>query len=668
VPSKRTALAPLSIEDLNVEVRGLIPNRAKKILICYADTRYSQIHRYVTVSNVAPRREKERGGSDMSSHRGRIALAILSLAMVTILVVPALGQRSSTVPVGTVISLRMDTALSSDTSRVGDRFTATVFRPAVVDGRVVIPENTKVEGHVTGATPIERGSRVATLAVAFDRIIFSGGSSVQIDGTLTALGEDARRQIEQDVRYQESSGRTRRAVVFLGASEGAGPAIGVAGGRTETTTVGAILGTLRGNGARAEVRPGTEFGLMVERSFTVDTTNLAGDRDFNNNDPRTPGQTVLTSADSVRSAQIALRNRNYYNGQANGLMNQATRDAISSFQHDRNLPATGELDLATARAIGIPVDVNGPPAQTAFTSAESIRFAQVSLRDRGYYTGPINGVMNQATRTAIRQLQRERNLNMNGDLDLSTARELGLASDSGIESAAIEIMNPRAERISAGSIRISADVHTQGSGWQVFVNRFVTGNTLHVYVRGVAPRYPAGSAVDHHPFTETYNDLPNVARVIIHGPQRDFATDLTGYGAGTPGSTDIGNPRQIALLAGRLLQDFQRGLNMRNNRGQVIFDTRRDFRPSEVEVLFQITSLQAAAELYNQLTASVTDPDAVKGAAGGLMRQSRLLERILRRGTQLTLSPAVSADWQQLQAEIARINITDANLDSDIVR
>jgi peptidoglycan hydrolase-like protein with peptidoglycan-binding domain len=583
------------------------------------------------------------------------------------LAVPALGQRSVTVPVGTVVSLRMDTAISSDTSRVGDRFTATVFRSATVDGRVVIPENSKVEGHVTGATPVERGSRTATLAVAFDRMILPAGNSVQIDGTLTSLNEEARRQIEENIRYQEQGGRTRRPVVFLGSSDGTNPSIGVADGRTETKTVGAILGTLLGNGGRVEVRPGTEFGLMVERSFTVETNYLASDRDSNYSEPRTPAQPVLTSADSVRSAQIALRSRNYYNGQANGVMNQATRDAINNFQHDRNIPTTGELNVATALALGIPVDVNGPAAQI-FTSADSIRFAQVSLRDRGYYAGPINGIMNQAMRTAIRQLQRERNLAPNGDLDISTARELGLASEAGLESAAIEIMNPRAERINAGSIRISADVHTQGSGWQVFVNRFVTGNTLHVYVRGVAPRYSTGPATDHHPFTETYNDLPNVARVIIHGPQRDFATDLTGYGTGNTGSTDIGNPRQIALLASRLLQDFQRGLNMRGNRGQVIFDTRRDFRPSEVEVLFQITSLQAAAELYNQLTASITDPDAVKGAAGGLMRQSRLLERIMRRGTQLNLSPAVSADWQQLLAEIARINVNDANLDGDIVR
>lgn len=602
----------------------------------------------------------------MFNHEKRTGYLVLSLLLLFTLGTTALGQRPVTVPVGTVVPLRMDTALSSNSSRVGDRFTATVFRSVLVDGRRALPQGAKVEGHVTGIGTGERNRGQGSIAVTFDRIVFAN-DTVPIDATLTPLNEETRRQMEQDIRSQDSAGRTRRAVVFLGVRGEANATIGVA--TVETRTVGGVLGTLLGNGDRAEVQPGAEFGMIVERSFSVDSdTTIAGDRVIDDRDNGTQSQDVLTSYDSIRSAQTTLRSRNYYNGPINGVMNQATRDAIQRFQHDRNIAISGELDMATARALGIPVEAAGAPAQTVFSSTESIRFAQINLRDRGYYNGPINGVMNQAMRNAIRQLQRERNLSMNGELDLNTARELGIAGESGIESAAIEIMNARAERIGPGSIRISGDVHTQGGGWQIFVNRFVTGSTLHVYVRGVAPRYPAGTAIDHHPFTETYNDLPNVARVVIHGPQRDFTAELVGDRGGSVGSTGIGNPRQIALLANRLLQDFQRDLSMRNNRGQVIFDTRRDFRPNEVEVLFQITSLQAAAELYNQLTASVTDPDAVKGAASGLMRQAHLLERIMRRDLHLTMSSIVSADWQQLQMELARISVTDANQDSDIIR
>ena len=581
--------------------------------------------------------------------------SVLSLALIFVLGVPALGH--VTVPVGTVIPMRIDISLSSNSTRVGDSFTATVSRPVIVDGRSAVPEGAKVEGHVTGVTPGQRG-RAGTIAVTFDRIVFPNGDSTPVDATLTSLSEEGRRRIEQDLRYQDRAaggGQTRRAVVFMGAGPGANAAIGVgsvSGSSADSTGLGAVLGVLLGNAEKVEVQRGTEFGMLLERSLDVDTT-IAGDP-----------QDALTSTDSIRSAQIALRDGNYYNGPINGTMNQSTRDAISNFQHDRNLAITGELNIATARALGIPGDFTDSPTQTIFTSAESIRFAQITMRDRGYYSGPINGELSFATRNAIRQLQRDNNLPITGDLDLRTARLLGIASESGVEGVSIEILNPRAERVDRDSIRISMDVHTRGSAWQIFVNRFVANNVLHVYVRGVPPRFSTGTAIDHHPFTETYN-LPNITRVIVHGPQRDFAIDLLG---GVGGGTSIGNPRQIAFLANRLLQDFQRDLDIRNNRGQVIFDTRRDFKPSEVEILFHLNSLRAAAELYGQLMASVTDPDAIKGGADSLLRQARLLTRIMKRYPQLTLSTTVKNDWDQLQVELARINVTDANLDSDILR
>jgi peptidoglycan hydrolase-like protein with peptidoglycan-binding domain len=176
--------------------------------------------------------------------------------------------------------------------------------------------------------------------------------------------------------------------------------------------------------------------------------------------------------------------------------------------------AIHKMTGATARALGIPADPIDSQSQATFSSADSIRFAQINLRDRGYYSGPINGEITFGTRNAIRQLQKDNNLPITGELDGRTARLLGIASESGLEGVSIEIVNPRAERVDRDSIRISMDVHTQGSGWQVFVNRFVTNNnTLHVYVRGVPPRFPSGTVTDHHPFTETYN-VPNITRVI----------------------------------------------------------------------------------------------------------------------------------------------------------
>jgi len=112
------------------------------------------------------------------------------------------------------------------------------------------------------------------------------------------------------------------------------------------------------------------------------------------------------------------------------------------------------------------------------------------------------------------------------------------------------------------------------------------------------------------------------------------------------------------------LQDYQRELNVRGNRGQVIFDTHRNFRQNEVEMLFQLNSLQASAELYNQMVSGVSDPDALRGAADSLVRQMRLTSRIMRRAD-AAFSSIVSNDWSQLRDEVRIISVTDANVDTD---
>ncbi|MCI0489410.1 MAG: peptidoglycan-binding protein [Blastocatellia bacterium] len=322
----------------------------------------------------------------MNNYHKRAASAFLSLAIILSSVSLASVQRQVTVPVGTIIPLRMDTLVNSDKSSVGDRFTATVFRAVTVGGRVAVPEGAKVEGHITAVTPAERASKAGTLAVAFDRIVFSRGNSIPVDGTLTTLNEEGRRRIEQDIDDESRVGggsRTRRGVLFIGGGAGAGAVIGAVASGTKGAAVGAGIGAVLGtiglllsNGEEAEVQPGAEFGLMVERSFTVDTNTFdrAGDQGFDHNygDTGITSQDVLSSADSIRAAQIALRDRNFYNGPINGAMNQATRNAIRQFQRNRSITESGYLDSATAHALGIPTDSDIEPTENVFTSSESV--------------------------------------------------------------------------------------------------------------------------------------------------------------------------------------------------------------------------------------------------------------------------------------------------------
>ena len=444
----------------------------------------------------------------MSNTKRRLASAVLSLLM---LAVPALSQGLVEVPVGTVIALSMDTYSSSDSSRVGDRFTATVFRAVQIQGRTVIEENVKVEGHVTGTSRSERGSNAGMLAVVFDKIVFHGRNSVAIEATLTTLSEEGRRLIDKASGSREGAPGSRLPVVFLGSREGVSARIGVAGGRAESRNAGGILGTLTGEGDNAEVKPGTQFGMRLERALILDSLYLAGERDFLD-DKR--------SITPIRSIELSSQR-------------------IFPLQGDR------------PGALGLPI----------FNSPAALKIAQVTLQDRGYYSGPLDGTMNQTMWNAVRQFQRDNRLTDHGNLDTETARALGIAADSGIESIA------------------------------------------------------------------------------------------------------IGNARRIAFLAGRLLQDVQNELGVRTNGDLLTFNTRRSFKKGEVELLFQITSFHASAELYNKLTASITEASGIKSAILGLKRQAELLEQIIRLYPPLTLSEGIDANWKQLKEELARARVIDASLD-----
>lgn len=56
------------------------------------------------------------------------------------------NDRGGTLPPDTIINMRMNQTLSSRTSHVGDKFTATVSDPVSINGREVIPAGTIIEG------------------------------------------------------------------------------------------------------------------------------------------------------------------------------------------------------------------------------------------------------------------------------------------------------------------------------------------------------------------------------------------------------------------------------------------------------------------------------------------------------------------------------------------
>jgi peptidoglycan hydrolase-like protein with peptidoglycan-binding domain len=76
----------------------------------------------------------------------------------------------------------------------------------------------------------------------------------------------------------------------------------------------------------------------------------------------------------------------------------------------------GRLNFATAD--------DRPSGQV---SAETVKKAQSELKEKGYYDGPVDGVLGTQTRSALQHFQEKKGLNADGRLTQETAVQLGTA-------------------------------------------------------------------------------------------------------------------------------------------------------------------------------------------------------------------------------------------------
>jgi hypothetical protein len=165
-----------------------------------------------------------------------------------------------TIPAGTEMDLRLQTALNSDTAQVEDRFEATTAVDLRQDGRVIVPAGSTVRGVVTAVREAGRVDRKGSLSLSFDQITINGRSH-PIRGTLTEALESG--------GYREDADKI-----------GAGAAVGGIIGGILGGFKGALAGILIGGGGvvaategeNVELKPGTILRMRLDQPLSVRNT------------------------------------------------------------------------------------------------------------------------------------------------------------------------------------------------------------------------------------------------------------------------------------------------------------------------------------------------------------------------------------------------------------
>lgn len=185
-----------------------------------------------------------------------------------------LPNNTRVLPPGTFMVLEMESQLSSNGSKPGDRFQARVIEPLVTTGgTTLIPVGTTVEGFVNGVSKAKWGRRSGVLSISFTNFRNIRGREVPVRARLTSANADERKLLNEDGNVRGSS-PTRRDIVFIGGGAGVGAGIGaITGGILTGTAIGAAAGltiALLSKGKDARVQAGQRFGLELLEPLSTD--------------------------------------------------------------------------------------------------------------------------------------------------------------------------------------------------------------------------------------------------------------------------------------------------------------------------------------------------------------------------------------------------------------
>jgi hypothetical protein len=165
------------------------------------------------------------------------------------------GPKEVTLPAGTVLTVRLASALGSKTSNTGDRFNATIAAPVESGGKVVLPKGAELQGKVVDAKSQGRFKGGASLSLALESVTV-GGEAYDIKTSSVS-------------RYQKGKGK--RSAALIGGGAGGGALIGGLAGGGKGVLIGAVLGAGAGT-AGAAYTGEKEIVLAAESTLSFKLT------------------------------------------------------------------------------------------------------------------------------------------------------------------------------------------------------------------------------------------------------------------------------------------------------------------------------------------------------------------------------------------------------------
>jgi hypothetical protein len=185
-------------------------------------------------------------------------------------------SNAPSVPEGTPLKVKLETTISTFSSKVGDPFQGKLAEPVVVDGKTLILAGATIEGRVTKLAEPRRIKGKPTIGIFPEHIVMPDGQRYMLNAVL--IDTDIKGTDVNEEGMFKGAGHDRRDQIEVAGGTGAGMLVGglIGGGP------GLLIGGAVGAGATtthwlvqrhsAVLPSGTQLLLELSRPMTMSTT------------------------------------------------------------------------------------------------------------------------------------------------------------------------------------------------------------------------------------------------------------------------------------------------------------------------------------------------------------------------------------------------------------
>lgn len=193
---------------------------------------------------------------------------------------PAVVERSlPNLPTGTVVKMKLETALSTSTNKAGDQFAGRVTEDVAYQGKTVIPVGSSIHGRVVRVSEPRRYKGLPTLELHPEEVTLPQGDKYTLTAIVADTSRGSKTSVDDEGRIK-GQGMNGRDKLEIAAGAGVGAGMGALIGRSGT---GTLVGAAVGGGAAviywlskrksASLAPGTEIIMELSRPMAMNTAS-----------------------------------------------------------------------------------------------------------------------------------------------------------------------------------------------------------------------------------------------------------------------------------------------------------------------------------------------------------------------------------------------------------